>query len=73
MGTQYQRLTKPHAWGTQAVQTHSAWTLEVHHVVSQARLKMPEMIPKASPTRACRCVWPSQPKTESDRHPHLCP
>ena len=73
MGTQYQRLTTPRAWGTQAVQTHSAWNLEDHHVISQARLKLPEMILEASPTRAWRYVWPCHPKTESDRHPHLCP
>ena len=37
MGTQFHRLTTPHAWGTEAVQVHLAWNLEAQHVVSQAR------------------------------------
>ena len=73
MGTQFQRLTTPRAWGPEAVQADSTWNLEAHHVVSQARLQLPERIPEASPTRAHRHVWPWQPKTESERHPPLCP
>ena len=45
MGTQYQNLTTQHDWGPQAVQAHSAWNLEAHHVLSQARLQWPEKIP----------------------------
>ena len=51
MGTQFQRLTTPGAWGPEAVQAHLAWNLEAHHVVSQARLQLPERNAEASSTR----------------------
>ena len=51
MGTQFQRLTTPHAWSTEAVQVDSACNLEAHHVVSQAWLQLPERIPEASSAR----------------------
>ena len=51
MGTQFQRLTTPHAWSTEAVQVDSACNLEAHHVVSQAWLQLPERIPEASSRR----------------------
>ena len=50
MGTQFQSLTTPRAWDPEAVQTDSAWKLEAHHVVSQARLQLPERILEASST-----------------------
>ena len=52
MGTQFQRLTTQGAWGPEAVQAHLAWNLEAQHVVSQARLQLPEWIEEASSTRA---------------------
>ena len=51
MGTQMQRLTTPRALGPEALQADSAWNLEAHHVVSQARLQLPVSIPEASSTR----------------------
>ena len=30
MGTQFQRLTTPRAWGSEAVQADSAWNMEAH-------------------------------------------
>ena len=41
MGTQYQHLTPPHAWGPEAVQAHSAWNTE-----AQSR---------SSPRPGCSC------------------
>ena len=72
MGTQSQRLTTPCACGPEGVQAKSAWNLEAHHVVSQARLQLAERIPEAYLTRAHRIIWPWQPKTNSDWHPSLC-
>ena len=51
MVTQLQRLRTPGAWVPEALQADSAWILESHHVVSQARLQWPERIPEASWTR----------------------
>ena len=51
MGTQFQRLTTPRAWGPEAVHDDLAGDLEDHHVVSQAQLQLPERIPEASSTR----------------------
>ena len=51
MGTQFYRLTSPRAWGPDVVQADSAWNLEAHHVVSPARLQLPERIPEASSAR----------------------
>ena len=51
MGMQHQSLTTPHAWGPEAVQAHTAWNMEAHHVISQARLQLSERIPETSPTR----------------------
>ena len=51
MGTQYQSLTTPYAWGLEAVQAHSAWNMETHYVVSLAHLQLPERIQENSPTR----------------------
>ena len=51
MGTQFQRLTTPRAWGPEAVQAHKAWNLEAQHVVSQAGLQLTQRIPEASSTR----------------------
>ena len=36
MVTEFQRLTTPRTWGPEAVQDHSAWNVEGHHVTSQA-------------------------------------
>ena len=41
MGTQFQRLKTPRAWGPEAVQPLAAWNLEAHHVISQAHLQLP--------------------------------
>ena len=73
IGTQFQHLTTPRACGTEAVQADSAWNLEAHHVISQARLQLSERIPQASLTRAQSRVWPWQAKTDPDRYPPLCP
>ena len=51
MGNQLHRLTTPRAWGPDVVQADSAWNLEAHHVVSPARLQLPERIPEASSAR----------------------
>ena len=51
MGTQFQRLTASRAWGPEAVQADSARHLEAHHVVSQARLQLPERIPEDNSTK----------------------
>ena len=51
MGTQFQRLTTPRAWGPEAVQADSAWNMEAHHDVSQSWLQLPEMITEYSSTR----------------------
>ena len=51
MGTQFHRLTTPRAWGPDVVQADSAWNLEAHHVVSPARLQLPQRIQEASSTR----------------------
>ena len=51
MGTQMQRLTTPRALGPEALQADSAWNLEAHHVVSQARLQLPERIPEDNSTK----------------------
>ena len=73
MGTQFQRLTTPHAWSTEAVQVDSACNLEAHHVVSQAWLQLPERIPEASSTRGPITCVALQTKTDPDRHRPLCP
>ena len=73
MGTQSQNLTTPRTWASQAVQSHSAWNLEADHVVSQARLQLPEGIPESSPTRVPSTCVPWQPKTDPERQPTLCP
>ena len=44
MGTLFQRLITPRALGPESVQADLAWNLEAHHVVSQARLQLPERI-----------------------------
>ena len=51
MGTQFQRLTTPRTCGPELVQGDSAWNLEARHVVSKARLQLPENIPETSSTR----------------------
>ena len=51
MGTQFQRLTASRAWGPEAVEADSPLKLEAHHVVSHARLHLPERIPEVSSTR----------------------
>ena len=51
MGTQFQRLTASRAWRPEVVEADSAWKLEAHHVVSHARLHLPERIPEVSSTR----------------------
>ena len=51
MGTQFQRLKIPRAWGPEVVEADSAWKLEAHHVVSHARLHLPERILEVSSTR----------------------
>ena len=51
MGTPCQSLTRPRAWGPEAVQADSAWKLQAHHVVSQARVQLTERIPEASSNR----------------------
>ena len=51
MGTQFQRLKIPRAWGPEAVEADSAWNLEAHHVVFLARLHLPERILEVSSTR----------------------
>ena len=56
MGTQFHRLTASRAWGPEAVQADMARNLEAHHVVSQARLQLPEWIPQASSTTVGTCV-----------------
>ena len=73
MGTQYQRLTTPRAWGPEAIQADLACNLEAHHVISQVWLKLPDRIPEAPRSRSDRRVWPWQPKTDPDRHRPLCP
>ena len=72
MGTQFHRLTTPRSWGTEAVQLHSAWNLEAQHVVSQARLQLPERIPEASSTRGPITCVALQTKTDPDRHHPFC-
>ena len=48
MGTQCQSVKTPHVWVHEAVQNHSAKSLEHHHVLSKAWLQLPKMIPEAS-------------------------
>ena len=73
MGTQFQRLTTPHAWSTEAVQVDSACNLEAHHVVSQAWLHLPERIQEASTTRGRWTCAALQTKTDPDGQRPLCP
>ena len=73
MGTQFQRLTTPRAWGPEAVQADSARNLEAHHVISQARLQLTRGFWRPPLTGADRRMWPWQPKTHPDRHRPLCP
>ena len=57
MGNQFQRLTTPRNWGPEAVHTHLVWNLEAYHVISQARLQLPERTPEAfSTTGRSTCV-----------------
>lgn len=51
MGSQYQHLTPPHAWGPEAVQAHSAWNLDAQLVISHGGLKLLERIPEPSSMR----------------------
>ena len=51
MGTQFQRLTTPRAWGPEAVQADSAWNMEAQHDVSQSWLQVPERTEENSSTR----------------------
>ena len=51
MGIQFQPLNKPRVWGPEAMQAHMAWNVEAQHVISQARLQLPQRIPEASSTR----------------------
>ena len=72
MGTEFQRLTAPHDWSPEGVQTDSAWNLEAHHVVSQARLQLPRGF-RRPPTRGgSKCVAMGA-NTDPDRHRPLCP
>ena len=50
MGTQFQRLTKPRAWGPEEVQTHVSWNLEAHHVIFQEGMQLHKRNPEASLT-----------------------
>ena len=54
------------------MQADSAWNLEAHHVVSQARLQLPERIPEASSTRGPITCVALQTKTDPDRHHPFC-
>ena len=51
MGTQFQRLTTPRAWGPEAVQAQSARNLEFPHFLSLAQLKLGKRLPESSSTR----------------------
>ena len=73
MGTQFQRLTASRAWGQEAVQADSAWNLEAHYVVSQARMQLPSGLRRPPRPGPDGLVWLWQPKTDKDRHHPLFP
>ena len=62
MGTQFQRLTTPRAWGPEAVQALSAWNLEAHHVFSRPVFSCLRVFRKPPRPGAHRPVWPWQPR-----------
>ena len=56
MGSQYQHLTPPHAWGPEAVQIHSAWKPEAQHAVSRPGCSCPggfRRPPRPGPMDVC--------------------
>ena len=56
MGSQYQHLTPPHAWGPEAVQIHSAWKPEAQHAVSRPGCSCPggfQRPPRPGPMDVC--------------------
>ena len=73
MGTQFQRLTASRSWGPEVVEADSALNLEAHHVVSFARLHLPERIPEVSSTRGRSKFVAVAVKTDPGRHRPLCP
>ena len=73
MWTQFERLTTPRAWRTQAMQVHSALNLEDHHVVSQAWPQLSESNPEASSTKDLSMCVALAAKTDPNRHTPLCP
>ena len=72
MGTQFQRRTTPSTWDPEAVMADSAWNLEVHHVITQARLQLPERIPEAYSTVGGKTCVALAAKEGSCGHRPLC-